>query len=1780
MSASKKLSTARTSPSQSFPKGNNIAVDSIISKVEHVKGSIAFRCQGFLKAKNNALSLFSPADTFSLELDMCPDGSRQSSSQASLSMVGNSIEIESLLEWKFDSSFPVTWSPQQRRASFVKFSVYQQDGRYKNGGSKRFVSMISIDFASIVATPDFLFQYCLPIYLTGMAVTSDSLLGWICVGFRFSSGDLKTLELQQQTDSFWRNIMSLDTSIHHALVDVPLRLDLLRPSETILVKDPPTVSHTVHVALGDLSLTPLAQRQLANMGAKKQEQPMLSSDNMTEAVDFQTHQEFIAEIRLSTNFETVSSVSGKYNTTSGVIEWSPADVIIPTHALPNSSVVVEIVLKLLTPSSAQRSSRNFASTAVASTVTSIRYAVCSICVAWTNLSAGKPLNFGLPVRDQEDIRLGNILLSIHSSSLQTSSSSVPRTTLGTFTTDTASSSSFSSQVATLSNSTSKYYLLVEYLEGHISHETGGSALIPSPENNDLGGVVTDNTTSAALYSASDVFFESFLLIHPETQKVGKQNSRLKSRSGYIPSHQIQNWSLSSRILLTPDIAQYLRKVRVWDAVSVGVTVRSSVYPGCPELGKARIALPNQLFQQSNTLLQSPQSRVIEQFVTFYSYENLTHSTSQDAKKHFAGRVRMRISLKSDSYIPLYQTLAESTTSKTNLLAFYRRLAWPNGLGKVMVRLIGVHTSRQPHEDSFDELILFATMTKSGAYSFQHDSAIQSTERIVLQNESFAPQSSSPLNGKSDYHNILSSSLLVGSAEVENSSTILNLDIRTETALSSFTAHFPASKAIPRLIDSASRGKEDMLTVSMPNDHNFANSAMNIPEFIVNLSKKSKPTVLVSASQIVNEHQQQQQFSQHNHFDQKLKLQACFVPYVEGTLLIQVLSPVIAPAIISSTPALQQQIPLLTRISLGKSSFHFADCLIPPIQPQQAQPVVASIRLNTFELLNSSRPGDKTDDESFGRGMVPLLIDIFSDVSVSLASASQIAQSVHTHAEKEPLFTGAVDTAPVYLLALRTLLASASSSTSLPSSSNVANSPPAGATSIPSSRKRPTSVPQKPTVDQPVNNPLPELIWLTTFVDLYKPSAIQSQQKKMIGRLPIRIAFKPEFIPFFIADKIQTLLFPPLPLPTSTINDHGNSNSDDERLRIELGLKQAFIAADSDGSGTISASELLAVIQSGQPEEMKKTIATKSSTQIGLENSSQLLSTIAALGETNGNIFSSTSDYSSRLMRNRKLLTSASTPALTNGNLQYPLSSSASTPVLSNFPLQNTNKGPESTLQMVNEDEGLVLQPNMTDIFQKLDLDGDGTITWCEWKSVLTIALQLKQLQSILQQQQDELQLTTSTEKDQTLAASDGNDNPLDINFLDPIFVLLFACMSILPTSSPLTSYPEEMPLSIDSLSNNDSREGEIEDTFSLMPKQHAADNSVTANFISAPGITTTTVDTPLLPSSKVSSRLNNLVQSLRLTNNLLAQRLESAMTTTTVPTASDTERPSSPQRQPGLEMQEQEKANEQTQLFLRAFRKEHQHANNLRNEVVSLQAEVQQLRQQLPDRQSPARLSTHIEQSVSEVTAMIAERLQHLEARKLQQRRMAEAQDKLGGFLAKYVLPRCHQRREELARKVLCRWLTHFARKSHFDAQLERKRRSVILIQQYYRGHNIRNAYQKKIDMAQKVQRIFRGFQARKQVSSKRLHLHQVLEFRKARAFRVIARVWKLFYKRKQQRAGLCIMNSLKNYHLRMQAKQELEKRRREKQTGSLIMRSIYRIQHTYRQWYYCFLPSSPPFSF
>lgn len=1175
-------------------------------------------------------------------------------------------------------------------------------------------------------SPDSTFITFAPLYsqrnaLDRTAPSNGNLLGWVAMGLQFTtSSDTMQLaeDLRQRVQETWQHFLALDTSVHHALLDIPTLPT--STNSTTFQRDPPTTTHSVHIALGDLQLTSQEQRLLLEHFSIAPASFAHTLGDVTISAPSSTMIGFVAEMRFSTNADRLISVRGEYQTDSGRIRWQTADVVLPVRVWSESCALMEVRLKMRTGTNSMNNNTNEMSAIMNTTVDPHShsmspdhdevYGTCRFLVSWLRLSQGLPWNLQLPLRNvSEDMKMGNLHLCLHTSALPPAASPLPHAAL---TSSTALISTPQPQ------KTQRHYLVVDFLEGHISNSnqqatnTGAASL----------------TTGASSISSEDVYFEAGLLVSDELLEgvIDTRSSNAhagydyRSRTGYLTTSSLHPWDLSCRLLIPPVLAHALLLPTATTGagnansratvVSLGLSVHSSRFAEDEGglLGRARLALPPGLFQQPPQRIQAhptahthantntvtggsasvtrPKPTVFTQYVTFYTQD--THAPGGNATKTakvLAGRVQIAVrlvteSLEDDTPVLVDDVHADTPVSHGVVGAVGGGRSGPAEIGAVALRVIGVHTPRNEVDD-FSERLVHVVVRTALSTTSSHDpqvapnslvsthnganrssSAIISPAALTLPPETFAlheegfprhhprylllrtnreTTSRSTTKRKAGSQQQCQAVGWTGNVPVLCAATDLHIEVRTETMLSALATSFPASKALPRFVmngtkNSGNRGNADATNATSDDDDatTMPSLASVMLELVVPLRRRSRPkgpNVDEAASSALMR------------MDCQLKLQACFVPYVEGTLFITA-----APLVLVSDSGLTHgnanalsntSSSNSLRLSIGHPASRFVVLPAPlssssPSSSSSSSRTVA-LRVNTYELLqeenhqhtnppmaattasntatkNANTNANASTGSSYvspiapalaasgwsqgsdeHRGMLPLLCEVFtpitgnnSNTNVNIGSDTDASNgnddgnggdSSSSSARKKLSLVGRCDTAPIYLLALRHLLSSSSSSTS---------------TSTPST---------------------PALLWTQMAVDL-----CSVQTGLVTAVLPLQIAFRVEYIPRSVSAPLVAFLCPPFPntmkregqlMNGSNYNDADHhsvefgslkptnqtlsgtfqtfsstaqpSSSAHEQqgsqARIELGLKQAFVQADVDGSGAISAAELLRVM---------------------------------------------------------------------------------------------------------------------------------------------------------------------------------------------------------------------------------------------------------------------------------------------------------------------------------------------------------------------------------------------------------------------------------------------------------------------------------------------------------------------------------------------------------------------------------------------------------------------------
>ena len=436
---------------------------------------------------------------------------------------------------------------------------------------------------------------------------------------------------------------------------------------------------------------------------------------------------------------------------------------------------------------------------------------------------------------------------------------------------------------------------------------------------------------------------------------------------------------------------------------------------------------------------------------------------------------------------------------------------------------------------------------------------------------------------------------------------------------------------------------------------------------------------------------------------KLTVEAVFVPYVKGRLQIELGPILFQPTVLSKYAGGHQG---ALRASLGTSHYGFSS-------PFELIPVVA-------EAVNTDKKKSATDKKEIlkkaqsatdliSRKRVVFNVDTFNydwitDV-ISNHDGRLLVQLIDLDDSNGGLEyyigSGVMNINALYYLSLCTATGSLFPSTSNSDASNTVGVSP----------------------------------WSKAAVEMK-----DTITNKAVATAALSVQFLVESVNEKVTNEIRLSKVPPVSLDSTS------------RSKMELGLKQAFVAADTDGTGKISSNELLAVIMKGKSKDKKKS------------NSNEFLS----------------DDPLSLLL-----------------------------------PLVSGEGGSDEDL---NDDKAV---SNLCHkLFQRLDRDGDGTISWWEWVTVIEAKLMSRAGDALINPT-DGLILQIETAKNALSAHQ-------SLRTLDPI---------------------DEVPFITVTANSNSSIATEDADLAAL-------EN---------------------IPPAKAVPRLQNMVKSLRNNNNLLSQRLEKAL---------------------------------------------------------------------------------------------------------------------------------------------------------------------------------------------------------------------------------------------------------------------------------------------------------------
>jgi Ca2+-binding EF-hand superfamily protein len=342
---------------------------------------------------------------------------------------------------------------------------------------------------------------------------------------------------------------------------------------------------------------------------------------------------------------------------------------------------------------------------------------------------------------------------------------------------------------------------------------------------------------------------------------------------------------------------------------------------------------------------------------------------------------------------------------------------------------------------------------------------------------------------------------------------------------------------------------------------------------------------------------------------RMQISSCYVPYIQGSLIIN----------IKNFAGKLSHDSLFLRAVLDDNTHAIFD-ITPITQTKVLPPISRKVSIQSFTKLKSTPSKQRSSHGSIHAGIPSSVSNIsLSPADESLSFELNINTFDHLQCKdwsnshpfrlKLSLLSGnqpcseefMVDTLPLYHLASRAAAGSKMNS----SNDRVGISPP-----------------------------------ISAHLSFRLPSANMSDDSTNLLSMTTEVSFA-------ITDVSSDV--------TKQLVQCRNINQGSDLSRIELALKQAFIKADVDQSGSVSSAELLQVLQGESSVPRRRLIkGVQGDNNVGMEDCLSLLMKLANI---------------------------------------------------------DSNEKDVEDLSMI-----------VSDIFRRLDVDGDGMISWWEWKNVLTSSL--------------------------------------------------------------------------------------------------------------------------------------------------------------------------------------------------------------------------------------------------------------------------------------------------------------------------------------------------------------------------------------------------------------------------------------------------------------------------
>lgn len=410
---------------------------------------------------------------------------------------------------------------------------------------------------------------------------------------------------------------------------------------------------------------------------------------------------------------------------------------------------------------------------------------------------------------------------------------------------------------------------------------------------------------------------------------------------------------------------------------------------------------------------------------------------------------------------------------------------------------------------------------------------------------------------------------------------------------------------------------------------------------------------------------------------------------------------------------------------------------------------------------------------------------------------------------------------------------------------------------------------------------------------------------------------------------------------------------------------------------------------------------------------------------------------------------------------------------------------EDAIAAVSEDE---LEAIVAQIFSQLDVDGDGSVSWWEWKTVLASRLSGRNPASKFIEPSDTLvigmlaahaALSTLTAPRVEAWNQQNCNAPLQ---------------EMLPFIRLQVRHPHDDAMA--------TRGGEVNAPAHLLDDTNPAidldlDDDASLDMRSR------SYDRDAPPESKAVTRLKSKVNALRITNNVLARRFERAIADAEKigatlgdedgaaggekvnPMDSAVVRPQiiySELNRDDLNSLErrvqdsEQKASENQDSFLTAKRR----ADELARELAELQAATNMLR----DKQTDA--SVRSRQQSQKIKVQMDVHAETVKAAKAQRARRNAAFFALVHFMKAYAVPRmlkCRRRRQE---DNLSQKLSNQIVRQRYERSKRERNVAATTIQRVGRGHLLRRVLQSRNEKAMLIQRVARGKSGRTIANEKR----------------------------------------------------------------------------------------------